>query len=178
MMKKTKLILPALAVILVIGLMVGPALAYFTAHTEAAGDAKVSLGFQTEITEKVDNLQKTVNISNKGPESVWVRAIAFSAFELDYSKTTGWTKGSDGYWYYNKFLAANENTEANPLIVGISTKDQEAAASADFNIIVLYECAPVQYDVDGNPSPAVATDQANWNIEPAPEAETTEGGGN
>ena len=51
MMKKTKIILPALAVILVIGLLAGPALAYFTAHTEAAGDAIVGLGFETRIDE-------------------------------------------------------------------------------------------------------------------------------
>lgn len=178
MMKKTKIILPALAVILVIGLMVGPALAYFTAHTEAKGDAKINLGFATEIEEFVDGMHKEITISNKGPQSVWVRATAFSAFELDYSKTTGWTDGGDGYWYYNSFLAAGDDTGDTPLVVEISTKDKEAAASADFNIIVLYECAPVLYDANGNPSPASATDQANWNIEPATEAETTEGGGN
>lgn len=174
-MKTRKIILPALAVILVIGLMVGPALAYFTAHAEAKGDASVSLGFETEITEEYADLHKDITISNKGPQSVWVRATAFSVFGLTYSGT-GWTDGGDGYWYYDSILAADEATEV--LKVEISTDDQEKASSADFNIIVLYECTPVMYDASGNPSPSTAQ-AASWNIEvPATEAETTEGGGN
>ena len=193
-MKKTKIILPALAVILVIGLMVGPALAYFTAHTEAKGSAKINLGFETEIKEEIVDMQKIVNISNKGPESVWVRAKAFSAYDLNYTSSTDWEIGPDNYYYLKVPLNAKESTAASgdddsytyldkPLVIGIETTvtvdgTTIAQAPEDFNVVVVYECAPVQYDANGNPSPAAATDPANWKIEPVTEAETTEGGGN
>ena len=78
-MKTRKIILPALAVILVIGLAVGTAIAYFTAHTEATGSVPVALGAKTEIEESIKDLDKVITISNKGPEAVWVRAKAYSA---------------------------------------------------------------------------------------------------
>ena len=169
-MKTRKIILPALAVILVIGLAVGTAIAYFTAHTEASGSEKVNLGFETIIEEKVESTQKTVTIRNSGPESVWVRVTAFSAYDLDYSKTKGWTKSDDdGYWYYDKILAAGESTTDN-LIVGISRPAEETQID-DFNVIVLYECTPVQYDENGNPDPATAM-AAKWDLK----ADTTKGG--
>lgn len=183
-MKKTKIILPALAAILVIGLMVGPALAYFTAHLEATGGAKVNLGFKTEIKETVKDMQKTVVISNKGPESVWVRAMAFSAYDLEYSGT-GWIIGPGGYYYFDQALAAGESTQDKPLVIGIKTTVVEGdtttpPASGEFNVVVIYECAPLLYDADGNPDPSFAWDAANWNIEAqteaATEAATTDGG--
>ena len=161
-MKKTKIILPALAVVLVIGLAVGTAIAYFTAHTEAAGSVKVGLGFETVIEEKVENTQKTVTIHNDGPESVWVRVTAFSAYAMDYSQPKGgWTKGKDGYWYYNDILAAGGDT--TDLVISISAPGEEAKKE-DFNVIVLYECAPVRYDAAGNPDPTSGQDATNWNI--------------
>jgi predicted ribosomally synthesized peptide with SipW-like signal peptide len=156
MMKKTKIILPALAVILVIGLLAGPALAYFTAHTEAKGSAEVGLGFETYIEETHADLYKQITITNEGPQSVWVRVTAFSVFDLDYSGT-GWTDGGDGYWYYDSVLAAGDATDP-ALKVEISTDDQDEASTANFNIIVIYECTPVQYDANGVQQPA------SWNI--------------
>lgn len=170
-MKKTKIILPALAVVLVIGLMVGPALAYFTAHTEAVGDAKVSMGFETIIHEDPDDNQKVVTIENKGPQSVWVRVAAYSKYQpvVDGENTSElWTDltEEDGYYYYTKPLGVG-STE--PLTLTI-TKPAGDDTTQDFNVIITYECTPVEYEADGT------LKAANWNI-PIPGTEQ-EGGGN
>ncbi len=169
MMKKTKIILPALAVVLVIGLMVGPALAYFTAHTEAVGDAKVSMGFETIIHEDPDDNQKVVTIENKGPQSVWVRVAAYSKYPpvVDKDNTSAkWTDLTGGYYYYTEPLGVG-TTEQLTLKI---TKPGSDDTTQDFNVIVMYECTPVEYDADGILQPA------NWNI-PIPGTEQ-EGGGN
>ena len=77
-MKKSKVFLAALAVILAAGITVMPALAYFTAHDEADGKVAVNLGYQTEIDEEVDETHKVVTITNKGPESCYVRVKAYT----------------------------------------------------------------------------------------------------
>lgn len=169
MMKKTKIILPALAVVLVIGLMVGPALAYFTAHTEAAGYAKVSLGFETIINETPDDNQKVVTIENKGPQSVWVRVAAFSKYPpvVDEDNTSAkWTDLTQGYYYYTEPLGVG-TTEQLTLKI---TKPAGGDTTEEFNVIVIYECTPVEYDADGG------LKEANWNIAVPDTAQ--EGGGN
>ena len=59
-----------------------------------------------------------------------------------------WTDGGDGYWYYNSVLPAGEMTDV--FTVFVKHTDE---ADAAHNVIVVQECAPVQYDEDGNPLP-------------------------
>ena len=144
-MKTRKIILPALAVILVIGLAVGTAIAYFTAHTEATGSVPVALGAKTEIEESIKDLDKVITISNKGPESVWVRAKAYSAYELTY-KGEGWSEGEDDFYVYGDIVEAGQT--ADTLTVSITAPADEV--TEEFNVIVVYECTKVMYDDDGN----------------------------
>ena len=144
-MKTRKIILPALAVILVIGLAVGTAIAYFTAHTEATGGVPVALGAKTEIEESIKDLDKVITISNKGPESVWVRAKAYSAYELTY-KGEGWSEGEDDFYVYGDIVEAGQT--ADTLTVSITAPADEV--TEDFNVIVIYECTKVMYDDEGN----------------------------
>ena len=144
-MKTRKIILPALAVILVIGLAVGTAIAYFTAHTEATGGVPVALGAKTEIEESIKDLDKVITISNKGPESVWVRAKAYSAYELTY-KGEGWSEGEDDFYVYGDIVEAGQT--ADTLTVSITAPADEV--TEEFNVIVIYECTKVMYDDEGN----------------------------
>ena len=144
-MKTRKIILPALAVILVIGLAVGTAIAYFTAHTEATGSVPVALGANTEIEESIKDLDKVITISNKGPEAVWVRAKAYSAYELTY-KGEGWSKGEDDFYVYGEIVEAGQT--ADTLTVSITAPTDEV--TEEFNVIVIYECTKVMYDDEGN----------------------------
>lgn len=183
-MKKSKIILPALAAVLVIGLTVGTALAYFTAHEEAKGSAPVQLGSTTTITEEVDGLEKELTISNDGPESCWVRAKAFSAYPLAYSGTD-WNRDasapegttSDVYYYYANVVDAEK--AASPLTIKINEGKYPEDAE-DFNVIVVYESIRVKYDAEGKP---IVPTAADWEeqftesqIEVVTEAATTEGG--
>ena len=144
-MKTRKIILPALAVFLVIGLAVGTAIAYFTAHTEATGSVPVALGAKTEIEESIKDLDKVITISNKGPEAVWVRAKAYSAYELTY-KGEGWSEGEDDFYVYGDIVEAGQT--ADTLTVSITAPADEV--TEEFNVIVVYECTKVMYDDDGN----------------------------
>jgi len=143
-MKTRKILLPALAVILVIGLTVGTAIAYFTAHTEATGSLSVALGAKTEIEETIEDMNKIITISNEGPEAVWVRAKAYSAYELKY-EGEGWSEGEDGFYVYDEIV---EVGKTKPLKVSITAPEAEADTES-FNVIVIYECTKVMYDKDG-----------------------------
>ena len=169
-MKKNKLLLTALAVILAMGVMVAPALAYFTAHTEATGGIPVEFGSKTEIHEDFYDWGKLVTVSNEGPESCYVRVQAFSSERLTITPTGPWTDGGDGWWYYNDVVDAGESTE----VLDIAIEDKPESEVKDGQIVdvaVVYESVRVVYDKDGNPDPAKAQD-ADWNPMPA------EGSGN
>lgn len=162
-MKRYVKLLSVIAVLLTVTLSVKPALAYFTTYTEAGGTMKVSLTEETEITEPTfKEWKKEIVISNKADAnvSVYVRAIAYQPANmpaLDYTGSEGWTLGSDGYWYYGAALAGGES--AKPLYVQISGIPEEAAEGDTFNVVVVYECIPVQYDADGNALPPA---QCDW----------------
>ena len=70
-----------------------------------------------------------------------------------YSDASGkWTPGEDGYYYYADIVEGGQTTE--PLDVKIENIPEDAK---DFNVIVIHESTPVQYDEDGKP-------YADWNI--------------
>ena len=174
-MKKTKIILPALAVILVIGLMVGPAIAYFTAHTEGTGAVEVNLGAVTTLIEDPpEGNIKTVRVYNEGPESCYVRVKTIPELQ-QAAEGDGWTR-SDGYYYYtgnNGVLAADQTTgDLTFEVDGLDT----GAEGDNFTVTVVYESIRVQYTADGR---LLSPFECNWNatlIDKTPV--TTQEGGN
>ena len=169
MMKKRTLLMSALAVVLAAGMTIAPAMAYFTAHTDASGSVAVELGDKTTIDEDVDGWNKAITIHNEGPESVYVRARAFagSELQLDYSGS-GWssTPDEDGWYYYTAndgIVPADGDTTT--LNVAISNIPTDVVDGDEVNVSVVYECAKVIY-VDNEAQPA------DWDME----ATTTEGG--
>ena len=142
----------ALAAALLICSAVGSAWAYFTTYAEAKGSHTISLGSKTTVEEKFSAWTKRVTVTNEeGSAPVWVRAKAFfgSEYSASYSDENGkWTPGSDGYYYYGDIVNGGES--ADELLIKIGNIPEDAKDSESFNVIVIYETTPVQYDESGN----------------------------
>ena len=158
-LNKKTICLTAAALTMTMGLSVGTALAYFTTYAEAAGGVALDLGFTTTTPEEeVSDWVKHITIRNTGSYDCYVRIRVFAGAgyqeALVYSDDNGkWTPGEaeDGYYYYSDVVAPGGETEELRVTVDNLDKDQ------DFNVIVVQECTPVQYDEDGNP-------YANWDL--------------
>ncbi|MCI8513299.1 MAG: hypothetical protein HFI93_01510 [Lachnospiraceae bacterium] len=162
-MKTNKKLANAIRIFLVAGMIltagITSASAYFTTYTEAEGGYPIALGDTTTIYETVSEWTKHLRITNQeGSEPVYVRARAYCGrmYSLSYeSESEYWSKAPDeeGFYYYNKILEAGETAEE--LRIRITNPPQDASDS--FNVIVIYESTPVQYDENGNP-------YMDWNL--------------
>jgi len=156
----------ALAAVLVAMPQVESADAYFTTYTGAAGGRTLNVGSQPDIEEEFSSWTKTLTVSNaEGSQPVYVRARGFAGgeYSLVYLDETGsWTAGEDGFYYYNSILNAGEET--SPLEVGIGGIPE---GEGSFNVAVVYECTPVQYQADGTP-------YADWEVRLEPLGTVTE----
>lgn len=134
---------------------VGSADAYFTTYTGAAGGRTLSVGSQPDIEETFSGWTKTVTVSNSAEsQPVYVRVRGFaSGHSLVYRDDSGsWSAGEDGFYYYSQIVYAGEETM--PIQVGIGDIPEEEGS---FNVAVVYESTPVQYQPDGTP-------YADWEI--------------
>ncbi|MBE6989598.1 MAG: hypothetical protein E7426_02485 [Ruminococcaceae bacterium] len=162
-MRKSKIVLTVLALVLVAGLSISSALAYFTAHTSAVGTVTIHAGTSTEIEEPtVSQWTKHLVISNKGPADCYIRARAYAGSELELTYDgTGWTDGGDGWYYYDAVVPGGSDAEELLVHIGNVPTAELAEDGDSFNVVVVYESAQVLYDADGNPYPADWTQAAN-----------------
>ena len=148
-MKRRQWMLSLLALALIAGAAVAPAMAYFTTYTRASGGYTLYGQATTEIHEEYSDWKKDITIKNTEGKPVFVRARAYagSTYSLSCSGA-GWTDGGDGWWYYDTVMNEGDSTET-PLRVAISNvpKAEEGAA---FNVAVVYESSPVLYREDGS----------------------------
>ena len=158
MMKKNKILLTVLAVVLILSLSIGSALAYFTDWTDADGKKVVHAGSYTKIEEPtIENWKKHLVISNTSKDvPVFVRAKAYSTYNVTYSGTS-WAAGSGGYYYYGGegseiLLGPEGSTDPSPvaatLLVTI-TPPADPQPGDSFNVIVIYEAVQAMYHEDG-----------------------------
>ena len=162
-MKKKSLILTAAAVCssLILAGSIVPAFAYFSTAERAYGGYTIHLDDYTEYWEDYDNWVKHVKIKNsdkpKGSESVYVRVKAFSGSQVPLNYTAGpdWVPAADGYYYYTNPLAPGEETTQIDVHIDGFPKGIDPQS---FNVVVVYECAPVRYNEDG-------TAYADWDQE-------------
>ena len=180
-MKRNAFLL-ALCLVLLLVPAVDGAWAYFTTYTQARGGYPLRLGEKTEMKEEFSAWTKHVSIENTGDlGAVFVRARAFcdSRYTLKYSDTSGkWSDGGDGFWYYSDVVYPGEATEELLVkIDGVPTGedgkpvDENGKPLEDgtqFDVIVIYECTPAQYDEAGNP-------YADWELKL--DIDKAEGGG-
>ena len=171
------------AAALVLTANVGSADAYFTTYVEAQGGAVVHLGDETHIQEDVNGWVKHLTVLNKeGSDPVYVRARAFcgSQYELIYAGND-WLAADDGFYLYKGIVEGGKTTTE----LTITVKGEEKKNS--FDVTVIYESIPVQYDEDGNTlNPVVKTESGeranpavDWNkkldvIESNPAGEITD----
>ena len=174
-MKQKSWILSLLALVLIACAMVQPALAYFTAHTQADGAIPLYFERKTTIEEKVDGLHKAVTVKNTGgahPEHavpVWVRARAYVGQEyLQYLEVSGsgWSQGSDGWWYYGvplmpEVIKDDPSSMTSPLNVSLINMPVDNGVEHQFkdvNVAVVYESITTYYNEDGSFRPYTAAD--------------------
>jgi predicted ribosomally synthesized peptide with SipW-like signal peptide len=157
-MKKRHVLLAVLAAVMVLSIGVGSAVAYFTASAEAEGAIPIKLKTTTTIEEPdlFRWIKHLVITNDEKSEPVFVRAKGFSgsAYPLTYSGE-GWTEGEDGWYEYEEILPAGGSTKE--LLVGIGNIPEDAVEGQSFNVTVVYESTPVQYDSDG-------TAFADWSL--------------
>ena len=167
-MKRRHFLLAAIAAVLVFSAGIGGTWAYFSTTMRAVGSVPIDIGTSTEIEEPdVINWVKHViirNEENSQPVFVRVQAFAGSQYTLTYSGE-GWTDGGDGWWYWDEPLAADSST--GELLVAIGNVPADVQVGDNFNVAVVYESTPVQYEADG-------TAYADWSY--ILDDGTTEGG--
>lgn len=156
-MKKKIVFLLALSVILAVSITMNGTLAYFTTYAESKGGYVIGLG-NTNIKEEFSNWTHRVVVTNdEEGQAVYVRAKAFAGdqYTLAYSGE-GWTLGEDedGYYYYDQILNGGGSTEE--LLIRVENIPVELVPGDGFNVAVIYETTPVEYDADGKP-------YADWN---------------
>ena len=156
--KNKKIIcLVAVACVLLVGIFVKDAMAYFTTYVLTEGREVLNLGFtQTKIEEEIEDGKKIVVIRNTGTADCYVRVRAVVAEQykgaLSDAEPDGadnWTAKKGDFYEYKSVLKAGEAT--TPLYINISTiTTKPGQDAADFNVIVIQECTPVLYDENGN----------------------------
>lgn len=172
-MKKKTIFLLALSVLLITAVTMNGTLAYFTSYAEAKGGHPIFLG-DTHITENFSSWTKRVTVSNDG-QPVYVRARAFAGdqYLLEYGtgkanddpkytcNNGGWIRKDDGYYYYDTILGPGEKT--TELLIQIENIPESVANGDSFNVVVIYESTPAQYDNNGNP---IEPMDAAWDLIP------------
>ena len=150
MTKKT--VLAVLALVLCLSVSIGGAMAYFTDYEDAHGGAVLNLGGETEIDEGSDTRNKHIVISNTGETNMIVRVAIFGNGAEKYmtvTPATGWSKGSDGFYYYNKVLKSKEQSTAIDAVLKTEwTKGEDHPDLKDFEITVVHESAQAIFDID------------------------------
>lgn len=162
-MKFNKTILAAFAVVLPLSVSIGSALSYFTANVAAGGSVPVAIVPDTDIGEKVIEMEKHVVIKNTGEVPVYIRLKAFAGSEYKLAISgTNWSttdsiviegSDSDRYYEYGMWVAPGASTDE--IIISIRDKNGnmiKPGVDIDaFNVVVAYERTPMAaYDDDGN----------------------------
>lgn len=152
-MKKKSIFLLALSIILLIAATANSTLAYFTTYTSAEGGYILNLKKGTTAIEAEQDgnswFVRVTNSNDNGNQPVFVR-VQFIA-PRGCSLTTdgnGWTDGEDGFWYYADIVPAGGVTNYLQTAVTINPGYEPDS----FDIVALYETAPVLYDANNRPT--------------------------
>lgn len=164
-----RLALLGIAVVLLVSVSVGTALAYFTTYATAKGGHTLEFGPGTEIKEEFAAWTKTITAVNTGETDCYVRVKAFtgSRFALTYPQHPDFPQSAadskwsyhaeDGFWYYSDPLPGGQQSQTEePLKVLINLPAEFSEKPEKFNVVIVQECTEVLYHEDGTP-------YADWN---------------
>lgn len=154
-MKNRKIIASAAAIFLCMVVSVGTAVAYFTDYENGRGGAEVNLSGQTRLIENMQDNNKVISVQNTGETDMIVRVLIFGdESRMTVKPGSGWIKGEDGAFYYNKILKAGKDGAAgestSEIIAEVTVKEGEEPT--DFDIMVVNEGSRVVYDGQGDPT--------------------------
>ena len=118
-----------ICLILLLMISVGGTIAFVVTHTSEIRNTFTESVVKCEVDETFkDNVKSNVSIKNTGDTTAYIRAfvnvtwmnesgqvasvspIESTDYIIDYS-TSGWLKGSDGYYYYSLPVQPNNKTE-------------------------------------------------------------------
>ena len=148
---RRKLIVAAIATIMILAVSVPNALAYFSTYARIKGTAPLHLGEEVHFSEGPSGEgNKLITLTvDEDSDDVFVRVKAFAVEEvldnLTYKDTSKWTESAEDdsrIYTYNTVLSAGD-TVTLELIV-----DAEATGLKEFNLVVVYEYCPA---IDGAP---------------------------
>lgn len=112
-MNKTKTILVLAAIVLVLTCTVSGTVAFLVTKTDPVENQFTPAKVTCAVSESFNGSTKSdVKIQNTGNTDAWIRATVVANWVKDGKivapwtdnivyKNDGWTKGSDGYYYYN-----------------------------------------------------------------------------
>ena len=162
-------LLTAAAVMLILSAVMGSAWAYFTTYATAKGSHIIHLGHHETIDEDFSKWEKQVRLElREDSQPSYVRARGYCAdYNLSYSSESNrWFDGEDGWWYFDRVMAPIIGKDgklkpdvADILHVGIDKTGTDKDGDS-FNVIIVYEAAPVQYNADGS---ALKPKEIDWN---------------
>lgn len=167
-MNKKRVFLTALALVLILSLSIGSALAYFYTSDDSVGENKLELGAKTTIKEDYSEGVKTITITNdeSSKQAVFVRAKAYGTPAPTYG--TQWGAPVDGYYYYPGVLEPGQSTNPSLTVkVNFPGEPTPKNIGETFNVIVVYEAVPAMYKEDGTPYASSYADAWNQTIKPA-----------
>lgn len=170
-MNKKNICLAAAALVTVVSLSVGSAMAYFSTYVVHSGAQEIDLEFsKTVIQEEIGAGVKKIKVQNVGDMEcfVRVRVVAGSehAFRWSVANSAEWTSKEDGYYYFDEALAPGGVT--SQLLININTADLKE----EFNVIVIQENTPALYNENGEAyadwdrSKMVVTDKFGESVSP------------
>ena len=158
-MKNKTLLLAFVAVALVAAMGIAPAWAYFTDSDTVAGAIPVKVKPKTDIYESYKEGVKHVVVTNDADSSmpVYVRARVYASnvFTLTISGES-WTGPTEEWYYYDGIVDPGGETTQLDIKVEFppyksATQPTGAEFGDNYNVVVMYESTPVQYDAEGNP---------------------------
>ena len=142
-MKKSGYLPALLAVMMVLCVTVGTALAYFTTWTSTTAKKDMELKPDTTIVEtQADENQKKMTVTNNGNAPCFIRLMVYANDQVTNLAIEGDAVTSGSYWYYTPMLETGDSVE---LTITFDLPDT-AAEGDTLNIAVVYESVAALYD--------------------------------
>ena len=149
-----------ICLILLLMISVGGTIAFVVTHTSEIRNTFTESVVKCEVDETFkDNVKSNVSIKNTGDTTAYIRAFVNvtwmneskqvvasvspkekTDYEINYS-TSGWLKGSDGYYYYSLPVQPNNNTA---VLIDSCRLLETASAPDGYYLSVEIVCSAIQ----------------------------------
>ena len=148
-----------ICLILLLMISVGGTIAFVVTHTSEIRNTFTESVVKCEVDETFkDNVKSNVSIKNTGDTTAYIRAfvnvtwmnesgqvasvspVESTDYRIKYS-TSGWLKGSDGYWYYRFPVQPNNNTA---VLIDSCRLLETASAPDGYYLSVEIVCSAIQ----------------------------------